>query len=415
MSDIPQLTDGQSVDVVIIGGGVAGSSLATVLASSGLEVVLVERDPEFRDRIRGESIHPWGVRELNGLGLRAAIADEAGGIELPFWTRFRDAAPAERFAWSDIVPGSPGVMSVRHPIMQSALLNAARDAGAHVFRPATAGPWREGSQLGVSINYGAGEIEVRCRLIVGADGKRSAIRGWIGGTAQQDPVHHAIGGAIITGIDLPQDSAYQAYFPGGGGFAMIYPQTGGTSRIYYVCPVDEAAELQRAEEPASIVERVQKALPDGTIGAWESQGPAGFFPNANIKVDRIHAPGVLLIGDAAGANDPTQGHGLSLVFRDVREVRDLLNATSDWRGVPAQFARTRQTYFEVLRQHAHWSEPLLTDVGPEAEALQARIARARELDPSAGGFAPIFATGPDGLIADDAARRHFLGEDLPDA
>ncbi len=48
-----------TADVAVVGGGVAGSSVAAVLASAGLGVVLVEREARFRDRVRGESIHPW--------------------------------------------------------------------------------------------------------------------------------------------------------------------------------------------------------------------------------------------------------------------------------------------------------------------------------------------------------------------
>jgi 2-polyprenyl-6-methoxyphenol hydroxylase-like FAD-dependent oxidoreductase len=47
------------VDVVIVGGGIAGSSLAASLANAGLGVVGVERERRFRDRVRGESLHPW--------------------------------------------------------------------------------------------------------------------------------------------------------------------------------------------------------------------------------------------------------------------------------------------------------------------------------------------------------------------
>ena len=59
----------QTVDVAIVGGGVAGASLAAVLATTGMGVALIEREPCFRDRVRGESIHPWGVREADRLGL----------------------------------------------------------------------------------------------------------------------------------------------------------------------------------------------------------------------------------------------------------------------------------------------------------------------------------------------------------
>jgi hypothetical protein len=51
-------------------------------------------------------------------------------------------------------------------------------------------------------------------------------------------------------------------------------------------------------------------------------------------------------------------------------------------------------------------------VGLEADNRRERHARAREIDPTLGGFALLEEIGPDGLIADEAARRHFFGEDL---
>ena len=62
-----------AVDVAIIGGGIAGSSLAITLRRQGMNVALVEREPRFRDRIRGEAMHPWGVREVDALGLRPLL------------------------------------------------------------------------------------------------------------------------------------------------------------------------------------------------------------------------------------------------------------------------------------------------------------------------------------------------------
>jgi 2-polyprenyl-6-methoxyphenol hydroxylase-like FAD-dependent oxidoreductase len=51
-------------DVVIVGGGIAGSSLAVLLARGGLEVTVLERSLQFPDRVRGETMPPWGYLEL---------------------------------------------------------------------------------------------------------------------------------------------------------------------------------------------------------------------------------------------------------------------------------------------------------------------------------------------------------------
>jgi 2-polyprenyl-6-methoxyphenol hydroxylase-like FAD-dependent oxidoreductase len=126
------------------------------------------------------------------------------------------------------------------------------------------------------------------------------------------------------------------------------------------------------------------------------------------------APGVVLIGDAAGANDPSQGHGLSLAFRDARELRDLLANGRDRQAAITEFGRRRTAYFAPLRAHAKWAGILTVDTGPEADRVRERAARARDADPTLGGYAGIHAFGPDGLAVDEQARRHFFGEDLDD-
>ncbi|MCD6030203.1 MAG: FAD-binding monooxygenase [Thermomicrobiales bacterium] len=56
-------------DVIVVGGGIAGSSLGAALAQAGLAVLVVEREARFRDRVRGDSVFPWGVVEMTRLGL----------------------------------------------------------------------------------------------------------------------------------------------------------------------------------------------------------------------------------------------------------------------------------------------------------------------------------------------------------
>jgi len=76
-----QLRDA-TYDAVIVGGGLAGSSLAARLAKHGKRVLVLERTRQFRDRVRGEGMHSWGVPELRALGLYDRLmetcAHEAG-------------------------------------------------------------------------------------------------------------------------------------------------------------------------------------------------------------------------------------------------------------------------------------------------------------------------------------------------
>jgi 2-polyprenyl-6-methoxyphenol hydroxylase-like FAD-dependent oxidoreductase len=66
-------------DVVIAGAGIAGGALGTVLARAGFEVVLLERESDYPDRVRGEFMAPWGVTELAKLELLQPLR-EAGAL-----------------------------------------------------------------------------------------------------------------------------------------------------------------------------------------------------------------------------------------------------------------------------------------------------------------------------------------------
>ncbi len=72
---------GTTYDIVTVGGGLAGSALAKAMAERGARVLVLEREKQFRDRVRGEYLNPWGVAEMKRLGLDetlvAAHANEA--------------------------------------------------------------------------------------------------------------------------------------------------------------------------------------------------------------------------------------------------------------------------------------------------------------------------------------------------
>jgi flavin-dependent dehydrogenase len=60
---------GELFDLIVVGGGLAGAELARPLAESGARVLVIERDEQFRDRVRGAMMTPWGVAEVETLGI----------------------------------------------------------------------------------------------------------------------------------------------------------------------------------------------------------------------------------------------------------------------------------------------------------------------------------------------------------
>jgi 2-polyprenyl-6-methoxyphenol hydroxylase-like FAD-dependent oxidoreductase len=152
-------------------------------------------------------------------------------------------------------------------------------------------------------------------------------------------------------------------------------------------------------------------MPEGSLLNVEQQGPTGFFPINDISASRIAGNGVVLIGDAVGAPDPTQGHGTSLLFPDVRALSELLMSESDWEAAIEEFADQRHRAFVVIREVDCWHN-VFFDTSAEAPRLREGHERACQHDPTLGGFSSIEVSGPARLVADEAARHRYFGEDL---
>jgi 2-polyprenyl-6-methoxyphenol hydroxylase-like FAD-dependent oxidoreductase len=397
--------------VAIVGGGLAGAMLAIVLGRAGVRVAVAEREARFRDRVRGEALMPWGAALARELGITDALP-ESGAHPLPIWQTYVDRQPNPPFDWRDDSPTGDGLWGVNHPGLQEALLQRAIAAGAQVFRPAKARrPERDGAnRLLLPIETESGTIVVRARLVVGADGRESGVRRWIGAQTVRDPVQHVIGGCLIEGLALDPEASHVGYYP--GGMAMIFRQASGRARAYLVASPEDGEAMRGPGAASAIITTCAAALPEGALRAPRAVGPAAFFPGADIFADRLAGDGIVLIGDAAGANDPSQGQGVSLVFKDARELSRLLLTGDDWPAAIEEFARQRPRWYEPLRAYAAWEGPLVVGVGTEADVARAKAERARELDPLLGGYSLIHSAGPDGLPVTEAARGHYLGEGL---
>lgn len=91
-----------SADVIVVGGGIAGGALATVLARGGLDVVVLERQTVYRDKVRGEVFLPWGAAEARSLGLKQVLLDAGGGYATRLG-RFEEWIPPDE-AESQAIP-----------------------------------------------------------------------------------------------------------------------------------------------------------------------------------------------------------------------------------------------------------------------------------------------------------------------
>ena len=396
---------GHSFDVVIAGGGLAGSSLGGVLARAGLGVLVVEKEDAFRDRVRGELAWPWGHFEALRAGLGGPLG-AAGVVAQPRLDFYGERQRVDSVRWEEISLDALPAIAFSHPHLQETLLTWAEAQGATVLRPAKVVGVRDGHRPSVTVVQAGRTTEYKTRLTVGAAGKTSGARRWLGADTVTDREHHRFGGLMVSGVSW-DDTFGWANTPAS---AVGWFVTGADSgRVYIRLAADRVRDTGVGRTVDAFLTFAAQRMPKDALAGARQAGPLGFFSNSCTWSSRIALGHLVLVGDAAGALDPTQGLGTSLLFRDVRTLSELLTTEGDWGRATSEFAGQRQAYYEVLREYDRWCALLDSEEGPEADRRRERNAVAREKDPTLGGFATIEARGPDGLAPDEAARQIYFG------
>jgi 2-polyprenyl-6-methoxyphenol hydroxylase-like FAD-dependent oxidoreductase len=200
----------ETYDVVIVGGGIAGGALATVLARKGIAVAVLERDPMPVDKVRGEFMAPWGVAELKRLDLLDTLT-AAGGIFTKRNIPYDENMPGDEalpFALdlSAVLPEVPGPFCMSHPAMCATLAAAAEAADATWLRGVDKIDVSAGSPPTVSFSRDGVPTEWRPQLVVGADGRNSQVRRQLKLKVLAESPRNLIGGMLVEGVpDWPQE------------------------------------------------------------------------------------------------------------------------------------------------------------------------------------------------------------------
>jgi 2-polyprenyl-6-methoxyphenol hydroxylase-like FAD-dependent oxidoreductase len=220
----------QAFDIVTVGGGLGGAALAKVMAERGARVLVVEPERRFRDRVRGEFLAPWGVAEAHGLGLADALV--AGGAhEAPWLDLLVGGLPISHRNLRKTTPQQMAPLCFQHAAMQEAVLEAAVACGAEVWRGARVRGLGPGPA--VTIARDGSDESVRARLVVGADGRTSAVRSWAGFATRRGPDHLRFCGVLLDDVATPEDTSLMVTSPGEGCLSYVFPQGGGRARAYF--------------------------------------------------------------------------------------------------------------------------------------------------------------------------------------
>lgn len=360
-------------DIITVGGGLAGATLAKAMAENGARVLVIERERQFKDRVRGEGIFPWGVAELQKLGVYQLLLNTCarsirwediyfGGVR----TEHRDVIATSR----QRLP----MLNWLHNEMEEVLLQAAQDAGAEVRRGARASGLTPGVRPSVSLEEQGRVEEFRARLVVCADGRGSVARKWLTFHGQQESYGMLLAGLLCAATpDVPADANHFFLFPGPGVFAFLCPLGHGRTRAYAWHPREREHRFQGAEDlPRFVEESVEAGVPAQWYSRLEPVGPLATFDGTDNWVDHPYRDGIVLIGDAAASTDPSYGQGQSLAAMDARVLRDQLLAHNDWDVAGHAYAREHDRYYAAVHEYTGLFYQMFYAVGPAADARRAR-------------------------------------------
>jgi 2-polyprenyl-6-methoxyphenol hydroxylase-like FAD-dependent oxidoreductase len=393
-------------DVVVVGGGIAGSALATVLARDGYDVLVLERQTSYRDKVRGEVLACWGVAELQRLGLEQELLDAGGHYATRgvFYDETTDPARAEAEAapLDQFLPGVRGSLDVGHPQACEALSRAAAAAGATVVRGVgdvkiTAGPAPAARYEHDDVDH-----EVHCRLVVGADGRMSTVRRQLGLELHQTEPRTMGGGMLVDGLHgWPADQL--SLGTEGDLYYLVFPRADGRARLYLLHGVEQRGRFSGPDRERDFLDAYGfDCIPNSAMfAAAEPAGPCAFYPMNDSWTDRPHVPGAVLVGDAAGWNDPIIGQGLAIALRDVRTVADLLRSSRDWSDpLFAPYAEERAERMRRLRLSAAVTTDLVATFTPAGAERRKAFGALFRTDPVLGGPRLVVQLGPDKLPAE---------------
>ena len=343
-------------DVIIAGAGMAGSTLALALASGGLKPLLVDPQP-FEAQLattfdgRSSAIAYSSFRQWRAIGAGEALAPHAQRIEQILVTDGRAPGAAARkplpaflrFDSSEIsgrIEGEPLGYLVENRQIRAALSKAVIDKQIPVIAPMAA--------KNLQVEAGAAKLilsdgrVLSAPLAVSAEGRGSVLRraagiGDIGWSYGQSGV------VATVRLQRPHEGVAHEYFLPSGPFAIL-PLTDNRASLVWT-ESSARGEALRHAGPEAFHAHLMRRFGD-FLGEVSIEGPTFVYPLSLSLAERMVAPRLALIGDAAHGVHPIAGQGLNLGLKDAAALAEVLvEALRNGEDIGAE---------AVLERYARW-------------------------------------------------------------
>jgi 2-polyprenyl-6-methoxyphenol hydroxylase-like FAD-dependent oxidoreductase len=375
-----------TVDVCVVGGGPAGLTLGLELARDGCAVAVVEQSGHFNRSFRGESISPDAVLLLDRLGLLGDIF-AAGALVTRRMEITENQRVVMRTEFDDFDYEYRYPIEVPQPTLLGALADAAgKNANFNFIRSTSVvNLVKQGDVVaGVRCNGPDGELEIRARLTVGADGRYSKVLDMSGLSYRRLPLERDV---VWMKLPLPSGwdpETYRIRIMGDhhGLFIPTYPNL---MRVGFNIPKGGLKVLRRQGIEA-LYARLDELAPElteaarTTIADWSDTSLLDIFTSV---VPRWSRPGLTLIGDAAHTLSPILGQGVNHALMDAMALAPLIFDALGKGGHPStlmsatdEFQRSREADVRRARSLQLRQERMFTFSSQPAVLLRTMIYRA---------------------------------------
>lgn len=307
-------------DVAMVGAGAAGLAAALAIAREGIPTALIGRHAPVADG-RTVALLDGSVRFLEALGAWEAVAPQASPLctlQIIDDTGSLFRPPPARFTSAEIGLDAFG-WNVESAHLVAALRRCARAQPNLTLIESDA----EGAEPGEGASRialaGGGAVEAR--LVVGADGSRSPLRGASGISVREWNYPQAAITTILAHTK-PHGDVSTEFHTRSGPFTLV-PMAGGLRSSLVWVTGKAPAERLAALDDAALADAVERQA-RGMLGRMRIDGPRGLVPMRSLLVSTPVAARLALVGEAAHVFPPIGAQGLNLGLRDAASLRDAL-------------------------------------------------------------------------------------------